>query len=84
VSWTRIVDINRFHAVLSCGSIVAYRRFAKCLASNTHVIIESMLDEVPSDLRLEELDLAEEALGTTQTARVQNKRANPLLRQRKR
>ena len=57
------LDSSCRHRPLSWGAVTAYRRFSEYLASSAHVIIESSLDKVRSNLRMEELDMAEEALG---------------------
>ena len=56
------LDSNYRHRPMSDGAVSAYRKLAKCFHNHTHVIIESMLDKQPADIRMEEFRLAQLAL----------------------
>lgn len=59
-----ISELDSFcrHRPMSNGAIRDYKRIAGCIGTTAPVIIESMLESARSSLRMEELDLAEEAL----------------------
>jgi len=58
------LDSNCQHRPMSEGAVSAYQSLAGYLHHHTHVIIESMLDKLPTNLRMEELHLAQIALST--------------------
>ncbi len=56
------LDSSYRHRPMSEGAVSAYRKLANHLDGHIHVIIESMLDRQYASLRMEELDLARQAL----------------------